>query len=45
MINSTSARTVLLNSFEHVWHRTGPWVDAQEMFSEGMKEFFLNYDL
>lgn len=33
-INSTSTRTMLPISFEHAWHRTGAWVDAQKMFAE-----------
>ena len=40
-VNSTSAGTVLPNSLEQVWHRTGPRADAQEMFSKCMKELFL----
>lgn len=39
-VNSTSAGTVLPNSLEQVWHRTGPRADAQEMFSKCMKELF-----
>lgn len=35
-IHSTSARTMLSISFEHAWHRTGSWVDAQKIFIECM---------
>lgn len=35
-IHSTSARTMLPISFEHAWHRTGSWVDAQKIFVECM---------
>lgn len=29
-----SARTMLPVSFEHAWHRTGSWADAQKVLAE-----------